>query len=217
MYDQGHIKKARMMADVKPDTVGFDGWPGAPGIQAARMRHLDAGETLFLQGDPVVTLYRVRVGRIRLVRNLEDGAFVVLHVARPGETFAEASAFSATYHCDAVAEIPSEVASLPKAEFLAALQSDTAAGLAFARLLAAQVRDLRARAELRGIRAAPARIMAWLRMQASGNPPVVVTERTWSEIAAELGLTREAVYRGLAILERDGRIVRHDGKVVLGK
>jgi CRP-like cAMP-binding protein len=205
------------MAGVTPNMVGFDDWPGAPGIQAARMRHLDAGEALFRQGDPVVTLYRVCVGRVRLVRNLEDGAFVVLHVARPGETFAEASAFADAYHCDAVAEIPSKVALLPKADFLAALQSGTDSGLSFARLLAAQVRDLRARAELRGIRAAPARIMAWLRMPASGNPPVVVTQRTWSEIADELGLTREAVYRALAILERDGRIVRQDGRVTLGK
>jgi CRP-like cAMP-binding protein len=197
--------------------AGPDVWPGVPGLKKARIRPLDSGEVLFRQGDPVVTLYRVRTGRIRLVRNLEDGAFVVLHVARPGETFAEASAFADAYHCDAVAEVASEVASLPRADFLAALGSDPDAVLSFARLLAAQVRDLRARAELRGIRAAPARVMAWLRMRASGNPPVVVTNRTWTEIATELGLTREAVYRALAILERDGRIGRHGTTVTLGK
>ncbi len=191
-------------------------WPGLPGTMKVRLRRLDSGEALFRQGRPVVALYRVRTGRIRLVRHLEDGAFVIVHVARAGDTFAEASAFAGEYHCDAVAEVPTEVASVPKGDFLAVLASDKEASLSFARLLAAQVRDLRARAELRGIRSAPERIMAWLRMRAVGNPPVAVIDRTWTEIAVELDLTREVVYRVLALLERDGRIVRRDGTVVLG-
>ena len=190
-------------------------WPGLPDTMKVRVRCLDAGEVLFRQGRPVLALYRLRTGRIRLVRQLEDGAFVILHVARSGETFAEASVFAGAYHCDAVAEVASEVASVPKGDFLASLASDKRASLAYARLLAAQVRDLRARAELRGIRSAPERIVAWLRMRASGNPPIAVIDRTWTEIAAELDLTREAVYRALAALERDGRIVRHDGAVTL--
>ena len=140
---------------------------------------------------------------------------MILHVAFPGDTFAEASVFAGAYHCDAVAEVPSEVASVPKGDFLAALASDNQASLGFARLLAAQVRDLRARAELRAIHSAPERIVAWLRMRATGNPPLAVIDRTWTEIAAELDLTREAVYRSLAALEREGRIVRHESAVTL--
>ena len=202
-----------MTSENTPETAEPDGWPGVPNLQKARIRHLDAGETLFRQGDRVMLLHYVRSGRIRLVRNLEDGTCVVLHVARTGDTFAEASVFTDSYHCDAVADVASQVASLPKADFLAALENDPAASLSITRRLAAQVRDLRARAELRGIRTASARIIAWLRMHASGNPPVAAIDRTWSEIAAELGLTREAVYRALAVLERDGRIIRNDSSV----
>lgn len=182
-----------------------------------RLRRLDAGEVLFRQGEVVSALFRLSIGRIRLIRNLEDGTSVVLHIANAGETFAEASAFAESYHCDALADVASEVVSVPKSEFLAALASDQDAALGFARVLAGQVRDLRARAELRSIRAAPERIMAWLRMRATGNPPVAAIDRTWTEIAAELGLTREAVYRALAALERDCRILRSGTSITLGR
>jgi CRP-like cAMP-binding protein len=174
-----------------------------------------SGEALFRQGDPVAALYRLRGGRIRLARCLEDGVAVVLHVARAGETFAEASAFADAYHCDAVAEVPSDIEWVAKSDFLAALASNSAAGVAFTRLMAAQVRELRARAELRSIRSAPERVLAWLRMRASGNLPKVVLGQTWTEVAAEIGLTREAVYRAVAKLERDGSIIRGEGSLVL--
>jgi CRP-like cAMP-binding protein len=180
------------------------------------LRQLGGADVLFRQGDPVTMLYRLEAGRIRLVRHLEDGTAVVLHVARPGETFAEASAFADAYHCDAVSEIPSQVAAIAKGEFLSSLARDPTGSLRFAHLLAGQVRDLRARLELRNIRLAPERLLAWLRLRASGSPPTALLDRTWTDVAAEVGLTREAVYRALAKLERDGRIIRTEGSVVLG-
>jgi CRP-like cAMP-binding protein len=149
------------------------------------------------------------------VRHLEDGTTVILHSARSGETFAEASAFAEAYHCDAVAEVASRVAAVPKSEFLAALARDPEASFRFARLLADQVRDLRSRLEIRNIRSAPERLMAWLRLRAAGRPPTAVLGQTWSDVAAEVGLSREAVYRALAALEQDGSIVRTTGAVIL--
>ncbi len=60
-----------------------------------------------------------------------------------------------------------------------------------------------------------ARLLAWLRLHASGKPPSVLLRRSWTLIADELGLTREAVYRALASLEREGRIERSDNTVRL--
>ncbi len=54
-------------------------------------RHLEASEALFRQGDPAVAIFRLQSGRVRLLRQTEDGSSVVMHVARPGETFAEAA------------------------------------------------------------------------------------------------------------------------------
>ncbi len=162
-----------------------------------------------------MAVYRVDSGRVRLVRHLDDGTSVALHVARDGETFAEAALWADAYHCDGVAEAPSRVTVIPKADLLRALEDDPQAALALARGLAAHVRDLRTRLELRNIRSAPARIMAWLRLQASGDPPTLRLDRPWTEVAAEIGLTHEAIYRALATLERAGRIVRENGTVTL--
>ena len=152
---------------------------------------------------------------MRLVRHTENGTAVVVHRARAGETFAEASAFADTYHCDAVAETDSQVAAMPKAAFLATLARDPKTSLRFARLLAGQVVDLRARIELRNLRSAPERLMTWLRLRAAGHPPRVVPDGTWSDVAAEIGLTREALYRALAALAAEGTILRAGRAVLL--
>jgi CRP-like cAMP-binding protein len=198
-------------------TKGAGAWIGLVEPERLRRRRLAAGEALFRQGDATVAVYRVDSGRVRLVRHLGDGSSVALHVARDGETFAEAALWADTYHCDGVAEVPSEVTAIPKADLLGALEGNPQASLALARGLAAHVRDLRARMELRNIRSAPERITAWLRLQASDDPPTVRLDRPWTEIAAEIGLTHEAIYRALAALERAGRIVRGNGQVVLAK
>lgn len=181
----------------------------------AAHRRLQPGQALFRQGDAAAAVYLLEMGRISLTRCLTDGSTVALHTARPGETFAEAALFSPTYHCDAVAEVASRVAVLPKDRLLATLVADADAGLALARLLAGQVRSLRTRLELRNIRSAPERLLSWLALQAEGDPPVVQLDRPWLQIAQEIGLTPEAVYRATAALQRNGRIRRSSTMVEL--
>lgn len=178
-------------------------------------RNYARGEAVFRQGDRADALFLVEAGRVRLTRSLEDGSSVTLHVADAGESFAEASLSARHYHCDAVAETDSLVVVVPKADLLTALAAEPGESLALAAALATQVRDLRTGLELRNIRSAPARVLAWLRLHASGNPPAVSLRRSWSLIAEELGLTREAVYRALAALERQGCIRRDDGTIGL--
>jgi CRP-like cAMP-binding protein len=146
---------------------------------------------------------------------LADGAPLILYVADAGESFAEASLSATHYHCDAIAETDSVVLALPKADLLTLMTTDAAQGVAFTLALASQVRDLRTKLELRNIRSAKERVLAWLRLHATGNPQRVMLNRSWTLIAEELGLTREAVYRALATLERERRIARHDGGVGL--
>jgi CRP-like cAMP-binding protein len=185
---------ARLLAAVHPTRV---------------IRHrFSRGETVFRQGDPASAIFVVETGGIRLVRTLAHGVSLVLHIAQAGDSFAEASLSAAHYHCDAVAEAASTVLALPKADLLAALSNDPAQALAVTKALASQVRDLRARLELRNVRPATERVLAWLRLHASGDPPRVPLTRSWTLIADELGLTREALYRALAKLERQKMIGR---------
>lgn len=195
--------------------TGESSWFDLPGVDTPAERALEAGELVFRQGSEASSLYRVRTGRVRLIRHLQDGSSVVLHVARADSTFAEAALFSSAYHCDAVAEVPTVVAVIPKADLLAGLCTTPSGCLDLARALAGQVRELRAHLEIRNIRSAPERLLAWLRLTARGDPPVVEIDRPWIEIAAEIGLTHETIYRSLAELERAGKLARKGRRVKL--
>lgn len=140
----------------------------------------------------------------------------MLHTARAGDLFAEAALFSDTYHCDAVAAVRSRVRIYPKAPLLAALRADSALLEAFTAELARRLQALRSRLELRDIRSARERVLQYLSSAAAGTDGRdVPIEGPLQDIAANLGLTREAFYRTLAALEAEGLISRSETLIVL--
>jgi CRP/FNR family transcriptional regulator, dissimilatory nitrate respiration regulator len=190
-------------------------WLPAAVWSAAVDRKLKAGEPLFHLGDKTAGLYEVIAGRLRLMRVDRSGHEIVLYVAGEGETIAEASLFSPAYHCDAIAASDAVVRVYPKAAVLAAFAKDPKAAQAFAATLARQVMNLRTRLELRNIRSARERVRHFLALNASADGRTVELRGTVKELANELGLTHEALYRTLAALERAGEIKRTRGKITL--
>jgi CRP/FNR family transcriptional regulator, dissimilatory nitrate respiration regulator len=180
-------------------------------------RTLASGEYLFQQGDPASAIYKIESGRLRLIRRTLDDHLVVLHTARAGELFAEASLFSEVYHCDAVAAVPSRIRVYPKAALIAAFRTEPALSEAFMARLARQVQDLRARMELRNIRSARERVLQYLRLHTGADGRTIAIEGQFQDIAAEVGLTREAFYRTLAGLEAKGVLARAGAGIVLKK
>ena len=189
-----------------------------PSLAAGSMvRRLGAGEALFNQGDPAVAIYQVESGRLRLVRRTSDDHLVSLYTARRGEFFAEASLFAETYHCDAVAAAPSLVRVYPKAEIMVLLRTQPALAEAFMMRLAHQVQELRTRMELRNLHSARERLLQYLRLRTGTDARTVAIEGQLQDIGAEIGITREALYRALAALEADGSIARTRTAIVLNK
>jgi CRP/FNR family transcriptional regulator, dissimilatory nitrate respiration regulator len=74
--------------------------------------------------------------------------------------------------------------------------------------LAHQVQDLRARLELRNIRSARERVLQYLWLRAEADRRSVAIEGPYQDMAAEISLTREALYRTLARLEAEDVLVR---------
>lgn len=176
---------------------------------------LAAGEHAFRQGDPVHSVFIVARGRVLLNRCLSDGSTVTLFTAGANQSFAEASLSSDYYHCDAIAAIDSIVVALPVPQLRRHFLADAASAMELAMFFARQVRDVRARLELRNVRSATSRIFDWLRTNAAGSPLSLELSGTWSELANELGLSRETLYRALAKLERDGLINRDKNIVTM--
>jgi CRP-like cAMP-binding protein len=184
------------------------GWLPREIVEKAAVRELAEGEHLFQLGQSAAAIFEVLSGRLRLVRRTVDGHLVALHTARAGDLFAEAALFSDVYHCDAIAAAPSRVRVFPKPALLTALRADPALSEAFSARLARQLHELRTRLELRNVRSARERILRYLLLVAGEDGRAVAIEGRLQDIAAELGLTREAFYRTLAALEADGVIIR---------
>jgi CRP-like cAMP-binding protein len=188
-------------------------WLPAAVRAKATDRKLKANEALFRLGDKPVNFYEVIAGRVRLSRVDRSGREVILYVAGPSETLAEASLYSPAYHCDAIASTAATLRAYPKAALVAAFAKDRKAAQAFTATLARQVMNLRTRIEQRNIRSARDRVRHYLTVNADAG--VVTLRGTLKDLAAELGLTHEALYRTLAALERGGEIKRGRGRITL--
>ena len=174
----------------------FDALPDA----ARQGLALDRGDALFRQGDESRAMFFLHDGAVDMVRHTEAGQKVTLFRARAGDTLAEPALFSQVYHCDAVAELPSQVLRFDRGAVLDLIRADNAFALALLARLSGQVQGYRRRLELMAIRSAPERVFAGL---ADGRLTGSVID-----FAADLGLTHEAVYRALSELVRAGRVER---------
>jgi CRP/FNR family transcriptional regulator, dissimilatory nitrate respiration regulator len=197
--------------------VSAPDWLSANIRAAAVERALKAGQTLFRTGARTAGLYEIVKGKVRLVRVDRSGREAVLQVAAPGETLAEASLFSSTYHCDAIASTDAVVRLYPKTILVSELERNPKFAQAFAAMLARQVMTLRTRLEQRNIHSARDRVRHYLAINADPSGRAVALSGTLKDMAAELGLTHEALYRTLAEMAAGGEIERRTGTIRLLK
>jgi CRP/FNR family transcriptional regulator, dissimilatory nitrate respiration regulator len=192
-------------------------WLPAAVRSAGVGRTLKPGQSLFRQGSRTVGLYEVISGKMRLVRVDRSGREAVLYSASAGETIAEASLFSPTYHCDAIATTSAVVRLYPKTAILAEFQRNPKVAEAFMAMLAHQIMNLRTSLERRNIHSARDRIRHYLVANAGADASTVALAGTLKDLAGELGLTHEAFYRTLADMAADGEIERRRGTIRLKK
>jgi len=185
--------------------------------QALERRSLARNEALFRQGEKVTAIYFVETGRLRLERRTFDGRTLVLGTTLSGNFFVEAALFADIFHCDAVATEPSKVCIYPKAAVLNALRADPANAMSFLSLVAHQVIELRHRLEIMKVRSAKERVMLYLDLNAGPDGRTVDLRSQLQDIASELGLTREVLYRTLASLEQAGAIERAGARTLVKK
>ena len=191
-------------------------FPAALRASATRVSY-DAGKTVFRTGGATHSVFFVDSGAVRLVRYGRAGEEVVLHDARAGEFFAEASLDSARYHCDAVANVPSELLRIPAAALRDLLDVDREFARQWVALLARQLRAVRTRVERLSLKSAAERVRHLLVSEGRGARCEVVQSGTLKDLARDLGLAHEVLYRTLAAMEREGIIERGDGVLRLAR
>lgn len=160
----------------------------------ARQWHFDGGQSLFHRGDAVKEMHFVQTGSVHLVRHQSDGSVLILQRAGPGSILAEASLYSETYHCAAVAFGASETRAYAKASFAKLLAKSPEFSDAWAGYLAQELQSTRLRSEILSLKTVAGRLDAWIAWNGGGAP-----ERgEWKLVANEIGVSPEALYREIA-------------------
>jgi CRP-like cAMP-binding protein len=157
-------------------------------------QRLGTGGVLFRADDPVLSLFLVTAGELRLVRTLPHGFQLTLQRADPGAILAEASIFADRYHCDAVTAEDSAVRAVPISKVRAAIDTDPALTSALLRHLAGEVRRMRSRAEILSLKTVSAKVDGWMALNGGALPG----KGRWHRVASEIGVTSQALYRELA-------------------
>jgi CRP-like cAMP-binding protein len=88
----------------------------------------------------------------------------------------------------------SAVRAVPVAKARAALEADPTLAFALMRHLAGEVHRTRARAEILSLKSVALRIDGWMALNGGVLPP----KGRWHQVASEIGVTPEALYRELA-------------------
>jgi CRP-like cAMP-binding protein len=151
------------------------------------------GQYLFHQGDPVVSMFLIESGEAHLLRRQRNGGAIVLQRALPGSFLAEASLFTARYHCDATAATRVSARLISRRAMRKLFENDPAFAAAWASHLADEVRSARLRAEILAFKTVAERLGAW--MAAKGEFP---PKGTWKTVAQEIGTSPESLYREIA-------------------
>ena len=188
-------------------------WLPRSGRASAIERRLGTGQALFNQCDRASGVYEVVSGKVRLTRVDAEGHELLLGIACVGDTFAEASLFTPIHGFSAVAMGKAILRLYPKSSLLAEFARNPQAVQAFAALLARQVIDLRTRLERHNLHSARDRVRHYL--AAGAEDGTVVLPGTVKDLAGELGLSHEALYRTLSEMEHEGEIARRNGRITL--
>lgn len=181
----------------------------------ARARRLKRGEVLFLEGEPVRSLFVVERGLIKVYKLDPEGRKqVVLHLEGPGRVLAEVALFldRPTYPASAEALEDSQVLAIPKERFFQLVEARPPLARALIRYLArrqGQLLHLLDRLVFHEVRE---RLCEFLleKLSQEGQGFHLPTN---PELAALLGTVPEAVSRNLGQLYRQG-LIRLKGRRV---
>lgn len=173
---------------------------------AARHVGMSKEQCIFRLGDEVDAVYRVLEGEVCLTRFSPEGGKIVLHRAREGDFFAEASLFGPRYHCDAICTRPGRCLRLPAEALRHCLSNDPGFAMEWVATLSRNLRRQRAAQERLGLKNMRMRVIHYIIDR--GSDGCVELDQPIIRWAAELGVSHEALYRTLSEMERDGVLQR---------
>lgn len=180
------------------------------GQRCTRVR-LEAGDTLFHEGDEASALYVILAGRIRIEQTTMAGESQVIAIRTKGDVLGEMAPLEGQPRfADAVALSPCRMLLLSRADFEGFVLKHPDASLSLLRTMSSRLREMSERfADLRS-KSVEERLLQDMRTRADEGGLVRPegSQGTWAEV---LGCTREVLNRTLQRLVKKGAI-RKEGQ-----
>lgn len=202
-YDPSHMKNMILPTALKallPPTFH----PLCEGVRFSK------NERIFLTGDKPEWMFYVVSGEVTLERTGLQGESVVLQRTRQGFV-SEASLKVAKYHCDALAIIDTTVLKIPVRDLSAEIDRDPAFASRWIGMLNGEVRRLRLHCERLSMKSVKDKVLHLINTEGQYGSFCATTGL--KSLAGELGVTHEALYRTLALLEK-AKIIHRDDRVL---
>ncbi|GAB4266164.1 MAG: Crp/Fnr family transcriptional regulator [Deferrisomatales bacterium] len=172
-------------------------------------------QVLFREGEPVAGIFVLVSGRVKIYKLSPDGKEHILHVVRPGQTFAEAAVFMPSgYPAYAEALQRSTILLLPKEEFLELLRREPSISLGIIAALSRYLKQFADRIEDLSLKDVSARLARWfLQTAEEKGRDFWDMEITKGELASQMGTVSETLSRTLRKF-RDSGWVQVRGRFV---
>jgi len=194
-------------------------------IDLAEVRSAPADTVLFQHGDPCRGFYLLLEGAVHIYRLSPEGRMLVLHVIRPGESFAEVPLFeegqNSTYPATAETLSDSTLLFFPANAFLSFIDDHPRSALHMLGQLAERLRGAVQQLDALSLHDVQERLARHLVEQASWPPdtpemsPTVDLDVPKSVLAAELGTVPETLSRAFRALEEQNLIQRGPTNIAL--
>lgn len=197
----------------------------APALQAelvrlARLRHLNADESLFARGGEADGLCCVVAGALRIGALNAEGDAALLAYLEPYQWFGEISLIDGRPRThDAVADGPTQVLLVPREPLLAWLDTHPAMWRELARLACRKLRVLFVAVE--ELAQLPLEQRVWRRLQllargyGSRGAPRRRIRLSQDVLAQMLGVSRQSINKALKTLQSEARLLLHYGEIEL--
>lgn len=193
--------------------------------QRAQVRRIEAGETVFSQGDQGFAVYLVRSGKLEVVRTSKTGRRLALDIIGPGEIFGELALLTGAERSASVTALEtSELVGVDRRDFVTVIRSAPELSLALLQHLAERLVALTEQTEdiaTLDVRLRLARKIARLTKTFGEERdeglwlPLRLSQGEWSDL---VGVSREAVNKQFGAWAREGFLrLDKDGILILDR
>jgi CRP/FNR family transcriptional regulator len=183
-------------------------------------RHFDAGQIIYLEGEPADCLYILEKGWIRATRMSAEGREQAMMFLEPVEIFGDIAVFTdRPYPCTVIALEAVEAWAIDKTAIHDLVARQPELSLAMIRRLGERVRYYIELVEDLSLRSVEARLSNTLLKHAERSGELLVVPRrrwtTFDEMAVRLGTVRDVLSRALRTLEGEGLLRVERNRIVI--